>query len=45
MPDIVAVLASTDPGYVIITPTTNTGVFAVAATNVGITDTITANVE
>jgi len=45
VPDIVAVLASTDPGYVIITPTTNTGVFAVAATNVGITDTITANVD
>ena len=45
VPDIVAVLASTDPGYVIITPTTNTGVFAVAASNVGIADTITASVD
>jgi hypothetical protein len=41
VPDIVALAASADPGYVDI-PGTGTGVFAVATVNLGISGTITA---
>jgi hypothetical protein len=42
-PDIVALAASGDPGYVDIPGATGTGVFAVATVNLGIDATITAS--
>jgi len=42
VPDIVALAASGDPGYVDIPGATGTGVFAVATVNLGIDATITA---
>jgi hypothetical protein len=42
VPDIVALAASADPGYVDIPGSTGTGVFAVATVNLGIDATITA---
>jgi hypothetical protein len=42
VPDVVALAASGDPGYVDIPGTTGTGVFAVATVNLGIDATITA---
>jgi sugar lactone lactonase YvrE len=43
VPDIVALVASGDPGYVDIPGATGTGVFAVATINLGIDATITAS--
>jgi hypothetical protein len=43
VPDIVALAASGDPGYVDIPGATGTGVFAVATVNLGIDATITAS--
>ncbi len=45
VPDIVALAASGDPGYVDIPGATGTGVFAVAAVNLGIAATITASAD
>jgi hypothetical protein len=42
VPDIVALAASGDPGYVDLSPTNSTGVFAIATINLGIDATITA---
>jgi hypothetical protein len=43
VPDIVALAASSDPGYVDISGATGTGVFAVATINLGIAASITAS--
>ena len=43
VPDIIAVNATSDPGYVDISPTTSTGAFAVATFNMGAAATITAS--
>jgi len=43
VPDIIALAASGDPGYVDIPGTTGTGVFAVATVNLGVDATITAS--
>jgi hypothetical protein len=45
VPDIVALAASQDPGYVDIPGATGTGVFAVATVNLGLTATITASAD
>jgi hypothetical protein len=43
VPDIIAVNATSDPGYVDISPTTSTGAFAVATYDLGAAATITAS--
>jgi hypothetical protein len=45
VPDIIAVNATSDPGYVDVSPATNTGAFAVATFNVGIAGTFTVSAD
>lgn len=45
VPDIIAVAASTDPGYVSIPSPTSTGAFAVAAANIGVVAPITVSAD
>jgi hypothetical protein len=45
VPDIVAVNATSDPGYVDVSASTGTGAFAVATDNIGAPGTITASVN
>ena len=45
VPDIITIVASTDPGYLDISPATSTGAFAVATINLGAGATLDATVD
>jgi hypothetical protein len=45
VPDVIAVNATNDPGYVDLSPATNTGAFAVATDNIGASGAFTVSVD